>query len=138
MQSTPKRKFSCKLILVVLFFSITYRKTLLERLADRTETQSQWKNLVIPYTASISKKLKQILEKHYIPVFFQPTNTLRWSTVHPKDQTPKHKSNVIYAVQFSEECLELDIGETKQPLHKRLPSTGPQDQNQQYTVFFRV
>lgn len=81
----------------------------LEGPADTAKTQCQWKNLVIPYTANVSEKLKWILGKHNIPVFFKPTNTLRWSFVHPKDQTPKHKkSKVVYAIQFSEEYTELE------------------------------
>ena len=52
---------------------------------------------------------------------FKPTNTLRQKLVHPKDRTPRHKlENVVYAVQCSEECTDLYIGKTKQPLHKRM------------------
>ncbi|CAI5669576.1 unnamed protein product [Oreochromis niloticus] len=51
----------------------------------------------------------------------RPSNTLRHKLVHPKDKTPKHRlNNVVYAVQCSEECPDLYIGETKQPLHKRM------------------
>ena len=39
--------------------------------------------------------------------------------VYPKDQTPRHKqSAVVYAVQCSQDCTDLYIGETKQPLPK--------------------
>ena len=39
--------------------------------------------------------------------------------LHPEDKTPRHKqSNVVYAVQCSQGCTDLYIGETKQPLHK--------------------
>ncbi len=38
-----------------------------------------------------------------------------------KDRTPHtQKSNLVYEVQCSEECKDLYIGETKQPLNKRM------------------
>ncbi len=57
----------------------------------------------------------------HVWVFFKPSNTLRQKLVHPKDRTPHtQKSNLAYAVQCSEECKDLYIGETKQPLNKRM------------------
>ncbi|XP_033181822.1 uncharacterized protein LOC117152842, partial [Anabas testudineus] len=92
-----------------------------KRTREQSESQVLRKNLVIPYMAGVSDKLKRIFRKHNIPVYFKPTNTLRQKLVHPKDRTPKHKmSNIVYAVQCSEECPELYIGETKQPLHRRM------------------
>ena len=51
--------------------------------------------------------------------------------VHPKDRTPHtQKNNLVYAVQCSEECSSLYIGETKQKLsmrmaqHRRANSSG--------------
>ena len=39
--------------------------------------------------------------------------------VHPKVKTFSHKqSNVVYAVPCSQDCNDLYIGETNQPLHK--------------------
>ena len=62
---------------------------------------------------------------------FKPQNTLRQRLVHPKDRVPQHKqSNVVYAVKCLEDCQELYIGETKQPLakwmaqHRRATSSG--------------
>ena len=42
--------------------------------------------------------------------------------MHPKDKSPRHKqSNIVYAIQCQDsECQEFYIGETKQPLHKRM------------------
>ncbi len=78
-------------------------------------------SIVIPYVAGTSEKLKRIFNKHHIPVHFKPENTLRQKLVHPKDRTPRHKqSNLVYAAQCSKECADLYIGETKQPLHKRM------------------
>lgn len=51
----------------------------------------------------------------------KPGNTLRQKLVHPKDKILRHKqSNVVSAVQCIEECSNLYIGETEQPLHKRM------------------
>jgi len=65
-------------------------------------------------------------------VCFKPSNTLRQKLVHPKDRVPHtQKSNLVYAVQCSEECKDSYIGETKQPLNKRMAqhrranSSGP-------------
>ena len=85
------------------------------------ERQNKRNNIVIPYVSGVSEKLRRIFNKHCIPVYFKPTNTLRQRLVHPKDKTPHtHKSNLVYAVQCNEECKDLYIGETKQPLHKRM------------------
>ena len=81
--------------------------------------------------SGVSEKLRRIFNKHHILLFFKPSNILRQKLVHPKDRTPKHKkSNLVYAVQCSEECTDLYIGKTKQPLnkcmaqHRRTNSTG--------------
>ncbi|KAG8439768.1 hypothetical protein GDO86_005801 [Hymenochirus boettgeri] len=85
------------------------------------EKQDRRKNMVIPYVAGVSEKLSRISKKHRIPVCFKPNNTLRQQLVHPKDPIPKHKkSGIIYAVQCSEECSDLYVGETKQQLHQRM------------------
>ena len=52
---------------------------------------------------------------------FKPSNKLRQKLIHPKDKTLRHKhSSVVSAIQCKEECNELYIGETKQPLHRRM------------------
>lgn len=52
----------------------------------------------------------------------------------PKDKTPRHRlNNVVYAVQSSEDCPDLYICATKQPLHNAWPNTegpAPQDRIQ--------
>lgn len=63
--------------------------------------------------AAILVKLKPIFEKPHTCVF-QTTNTLTQRLVHPKDWTPNNKSNIVYAVQCSEECSELCTGESAQ------------------------
>ena len=45
----------------------------------------------------------------------------RWGRTLSIHKTPRHKqSNVVYAVHCSQDCTDLYIGETKQPLHKRM------------------
>ncbi|XP_070401572.1 uncharacterized protein [Nothobranchius furzeri] len=86
----------------------------------REDKKDRCNNLVIPYVAGVSEKLRRVFSKHNIPVYFRPSNTLRHKLVHPKDKTAKHKlDNVVSAVQCSEGCPDLYIGETK-PLHKRM------------------
>ncbi|XP_076748497.1 uncharacterized protein LOC112431314 isoform X3 [Maylandia zebra] len=87
----------------------------------REDKKDRHNNIVIPYVAGVSEKLRRVFSKYDIPVYFRPSNTLRQKLVHPKDKTPKHKlNNVVYAVQCSEECPDFYIGETKQPLHKHM------------------
>ncbi|XP_054861960.1 uncharacterized protein LOC129347772 [Amphiprion ocellaris] len=97
-------------------------KTAKKRREDKKdEDHKKRNNIVIPYVAGISEKLRRIFNTHQIPVHFKPSNTLRQKLVHPKDKIPREKqSNVVYAVQCNEECSDLYIGETKQPLHKRM------------------
>ncbi|XP_070835613.1 uncharacterized protein [Chaetodon trifascialis] len=94
------------------------------------EKRDRRHNIVIPYVSGVSEKLRRIFNKH-IPVHFKPGNTLRQRLVHPKDRIPHtQKNNLVYAVQCSEECTDLYIGETKQPLsrcmaqHRRANSSG--------------
>ena len=59
-----------------------------------------------------------------INIIFQftlnPSTHLRQKLVHPKDKTPRHKQrNVVYAVQCSQDCTDLNFKERKQPLHKQ-------------------
>ncbi|KAK7893340.1 hypothetical protein WMY93_022492 [Mugilogobius chulae] len=99
-----------------------------------TETEKRKNGVSIPYVSGLSEKLQRIFRQHDIPVFFKPVNTLRQKLVHPKDKMPTEKqSNVVYSIRCSEEsCNEHYIGETKQPLHKRLyqhrreATSGPQ------------
>ena len=68
-------------------------------------------NIVIPYVAGTSEKLRRIFNKHHISVPFKHTNTLRQKLAHPKVRTPWHgQSNVVYAVQCSQDC-NLSINE---------------------------
>nr|XP_054759677.1 uncharacterized protein LOC129265754 [Lytechinus pictus] len=76
----------------------------------------------VPYVSGLSEKIRRILSSYRIPVYFKPTNTLRQKLVHPKDKVPKDKkNNIVYAIQCQETgCSANYIGETKQPLSKRL------------------
>lgn len=54
-----------------------------------------------------------------LPIFLNPSNTLRHKLLHPKDCTPKQKeSKLVYTVQCSEGYTDLYIGETKLLLNK--------------------
>lgn len=53
-----------------------------------------------------------------------------------KDKTPRHKqSNVVYAVQCSQECTDLYTGETKQPLHKYMAQETQESQMMMLNTF---
>ena len=75
----------------------------------------------------LSEKLRRVLNKHHSPIHFKPTNTLRHKLVHPKDKTPRHKqSNVVYAVQCSQDCTYLYTQNNNKPMaqHRRVNSSG--------------
>jgi hypothetical protein len=72
--------------------------------------------------------------EYHISVSLKPYNTLRERLVHPKDKPPRAKiSDTIYAIECDQqECNVSYIGESSQPLHKRMgqhrrPNTYGQD-----------
>jgi len=69
--------------------------------------------------AGVTEKLGRKFSKHDIPVHVKPKTGLK-RLVHPKDKTPQKKQRAMYAVQCSEECADLYIGEIKQQLHKHM------------------
>ena len=79
-------------------------------------------NVTIPYVSDLSEKVRRIFRGYQIPVSFKPTNTLRQKLVHPKDKVPKDKqNNLVYGIQCTDNgCKDLYIGETKQPLARRM------------------
>ena len=87
---------------------------------DSTETRKS--GVCIPYVKGLSEKVQRVFHKYKIPVYHKPVNTIRQKLVHPKDKRPKTKqNNLVYAINCQgENCEESYIGETKQPLHKRL------------------
>ncbi|XP_023821902.1 uncharacterized protein LOC111949272, partial [Oryzias latipes] len=88
---------------------------------DKKEQETKRNSISIPYISGLSEKLKRIFKQHNIPVHLKPVNTLGQKVVHPKDKIPSYKqSNVVYSIHCKENCNEQYIGETKQPLHKRL------------------
>ena len=77
----------------------------------------------ISYHGDLSEKLKRIYKDYNISTHFKPTNTIRQVLVHPKDKQPKgHQSGIVYDVQCADNynCTDCYIGETSQPLRKRL------------------
>ena len=79
-------------------------------------------NTTIPYISGLSEKIRRIYRAHNLQVSFKPGNTLRQQLVHPKDKTPRHKQqNIVYGFKcVDKDCEEAYIGETKQPMHKRM------------------
>ena len=75
-----------------------------------------------PYVKGLSEGLQRICGAHGITVAHKPGNTLRQRLVHPKDAPPKDKiSGVVYCIKCGgENCVEHYVGETEQPLKKRL------------------
>ena len=79
--------------------------------ADREEETTQATSLSFPV----------IFDKHHIPVNFKHSNTVRQKLVHLENKTTEHEESiVVYAVQCSQECTNMYIGETKQPIHKQM------------------
>ena len=91
---------------------------------NRRENQqpSRRSRVTLPYVAGISEKIRRVLAEHNITSHFKPYNTIRNILVHPKDKLPKEKKpNVIYGIKCGEpKCNETYIGETSQPLAKRM------------------
>ena len=67
--------------------SWTGQYTLYSR-ADREEETRKPNSVVILYVAGTSEKLRSTFNKHYIPVHFKTTNTVKQKLVHPNDKTP--------------------------------------------------
>eukprot|EP00066_Takifugu_rubripes_P012215 XP_011601481.1 PREDICTED: uncharacterized protein K02A2.6-like [Takifugu rubripes] len=63
--------------------------------------------------------------KHNIPVQVKPSNTLRQKRVHPKGQNTETQSNIVYAVQCSEECPNM--GSFNGPHNERQSNPHPGD-----------
>ena len=76
----------------------------------------------IPYVSGLSEHLQRVFKEHNIKVAHKPVNTLRQQLVHPKDTQEKEcKSGVVYGINCEEEdCAEYYVGETEQPLKKRM------------------
>ena len=76
----------------------------------------------IPYVSGLSEQLQRKFGEHNIRVAHKPVNTLRQMLVHPKDKQEKDRvSGVVYHINCEGEgCQEQYIGETEQPLKKRM------------------
>ncbi|XP_072022071.1 uncharacterized protein [Amphiura filiformis] len=90
--------------------------------SSTTASSTRKFGITLPYVSDVSEKLKRIFGQHQIPVSLKPCNTLRQKLVHPKDEIPQRKqSNIVYAINCQDsDCENYYIGETKQPLHKRM------------------
>jgi hypothetical protein len=75
-----------------------------------------------PYVQGLSENLQRICKDFGIKVAHRPINTLRELLVHPKDKQDKdHNSGVVYGIRCEgNNCSEYYIGETEQPIKKRM------------------
>lgn len=63
-------------------------------------------------------KLGRIFNKDKIPAHYKRG---KHTASDQKDKTARHKLiNMVYAAQYSEECRDLYIGETNEPLHRHM------------------
>ena len=86
--------------------------------ADRKEEKGKCDNIVIPYIMGTFEKLRRIYNKHHIPVHLKNYHHIEAET---SIQITKHPGiNRIIAVQCSQDCTDLYIGKTKQPLLKQM------------------
>lgn len=86
-----------------------FTKTSKKRDPSREEERNNPHSISVPHSLECQGNL---------PAHFKASNTLRQKLVHPKDKTPRHKqSNIVYAIQYQEECRGLCIGETAPHKH---------------------
>ena len=72
------------------------------------------------YISGLSEKVRRICREHNLLVSFKLCNTLQQKLVYLKDKPPRCKqSNIVCGFQCKNNaCDEINIGETKQPMHK--------------------
>ena len=75
-----------------------------------------------PYVKGFSEQIQRICNQFGIRVAHRPVQTLRHLLVHPKDKQEKERiSGVVYGIHCEgENCNEFYVGETEQPLKKRM------------------
>ena len=78
--------------------------------------------VTFPYVKGLSENIQRICCNFGIKVAHKPITTLRQELVHPKDKQPKEQiSGVVYGIHCEgENCKEYYIGETEQPIKKRM------------------
>ncbi len=105
-------------------FTLAHSRKKREETKPRAQSNSKQKKIsvTIPYVANTSEKIRRILNQFDINTTFKPGNTLRQMLVHPKDKVKKeNRSGVVYGISCSDpSCEDVYIGETAQPLHKRM------------------
>ena len=89
--------------------------------AEPKKEEDQAKGFVtIPYVKGVSEKIRQALGKQKITTTFKPMGSIKSTLVHPKDKfLSRIKDNLVYEATCSS-CDATYIGETQQPLHKRV------------------
>ena len=75
-----------------------------------------------PYVQNLSENIQRICKEFNIKVAHKPSNRLRQQLVHPKDKQSHDKiSGVVYGIHCEgDNCAEYYIGETEQPVKKRM------------------
>jgi len=85
--------------------------------------------IVIPYVKGTSEQLHRVMKAYNVPVYFNPTNTLRQLLVRPKDPISKERVvGPVYHIKC-ESCNANYVGETERSLKARFmehrrPSTA--------------
>ena len=96
-----------------------------------SQTYVFWTKLTLQVVPQpFSWVLRRICKDYSISMHFKPTNTIPQALVHPTDKQPmSHQSRLVYGVQCADNynCTDFYIGETSQPLCKRLQqhNSGP-------------
>ena len=90
---------------------------------ERGESSKERKcqgRMTIPYVKEVSEEIRRILGSVSVTTHFRPLSSLQQSLVHPKDRVPKgKKTNVVYRAVCGV-CGDDYVGETRQPLAKRV------------------
>ena len=88
--------------------------------------------VAIPYSADLSKKIKNIYKSFGIATLYKPVTQIRYKLLLVKDNTSSDKQyNLVYGFKCSDAgCDESYMGETKQPvkIFTHSKHSGPQIQ----------
>ena len=86
----------------------------------RAKDNGNLANISVPYYPALSKRLRQISDRHNISLTFTSNRNLRNMLKKTKTQPPPHTTrNVIYQIPCKD-CNATYCGQTRRPLHLRL------------------
>lgn len=99
------------------FLKSTKSRKKKETTATREYPDNKRKNIFVPYVSGLSGRKKKY--KHDIPAHLRPLEALSAKTGPSQGQkTTAQYEQYIFPVQCREDCPDLNVGETKQPLHR--------------------